>query len=78
MLLALMGFFVSYIAAATSLSVPALCATASALVYYFLLAALCWKLVEAIVIYRKTTDPPKPDMKYGIVISSLVSWCKYI
>lgn len=78
MLLALMGFFVSYIAAAASLSIPALCATASALVHYFLLAALCWKLVEAIVIYRKTTDPPKPDMKYGIVISSLASWCKYI
>ena len=77
LLLALFGLFLSYIVAAVSPSVPALCAIASASVHYFLLATFCWKLVEAVVMYRKTTASPK-DMKYGQVISSLVCWCKSI
>ena len=77
LLLALFGLFLSYIFAAVSPSVPALCAIASASVHYFLLATFCWKLVEAVVMYRKTSTSPK-DMKYGPVISSLVCWCKSI
>ena len=78
LLLALCGLFLSYIVAAVSLSIPALCATASASVHYFLLTTFCWKLVEAVVMYRKTTAHLKPDKKYELVISSLLSWCKSI
>ena len=52
------------------------CMVASVLIHYFTVASILWMLAESLLMFQKLVFVFKNVTKEGVIITSLVCWCK--
>ena len=74
--LALIGLYVTFLAAGHVTSIPELCSTVSALLHYFVLVFFGWTAAESVLLYKMLVTVFGSSEHY-VLKAAIVIWCKF-